>query len=72
MRDGVKLFTSVYVPISAGAAKNYPVLMVRTPYSDAPYDLDRYWLGKSYFKTREKSQRRLACTADKEAVRIPR
>ena len=31
MRDGVKLFTAVYVP--KDAAKPYPFLMVRTPYS---------------------------------------
>ncbi len=42
MRDGVKLFTSVYIPVDASAAKTYPILMVRTPYSVAPYGLDRY------------------------------
>ncbi|HET9241109.1 MAG TPA: CocE/NonD family hydrolase [Oligoflexus sp.] len=42
MRDGVRLFTSVYVPVNAGPAKTYPILMVRTPYSVAPYGLDRY------------------------------
>src|ERR1700733_43581 len=38
MRDGVKLFVSVYVPL-AGAFKDpgrYPFLMTRTPYSCAP------------------------------------
>lgn len=34
MRDGVKLFTSIYQPIEA---KDRPVLIVRTPYSCAPY-----------------------------------
>ena len=42
MRDGVRLFTAVYVPNDASKAKTYPLLMVRTPYSVAPYGLDRY------------------------------
>jgi putative CocE/NonD family hydrolase len=40
MRDGVKLFTLVYVP--KDLAKPYPILMVRTPYSVAPYGIDNY------------------------------
>jgi putative CocE/NonD family hydrolase len=40
MRDGVKLFTSVYVP--KDDAQQYPVMMQRTPYSVAPYGIDRY------------------------------
>jgi putative CocE/NonD family hydrolase len=40
MRDGVKLFTSVYTP--KDAAQQYPILMQRTPYSVAPYGIDRY------------------------------
>jgi hypothetical protein len=40
MRDGVHLFTSVYVPKDASVA--YPILMDRTPYSVAPYGEDRY------------------------------
>lgn len=35
MRDGVKLFTAVYTPKSA--TEKHPFLMVRTPYSCAPY-----------------------------------
>lgn len=42
MRDGVKLFTAVYVPNDASAAKRYPFLMLRTPYSVAPYGISRY------------------------------
>ena len=42
MRDGVKLFTSVYVPKDAGASKRYPILLNRTPYSVAPYGSDAY------------------------------
>jgi putative CocE/NonD family hydrolase len=40
MRDGVKLFTSVYVP--KDSSKTWPFLMVRTPYSVAPYGTDFY------------------------------
>jgi len=43
MRDGVKLFVSVYVPV-AGAFKDpgpYPFLMTRTPYSCGPYGEDK-------------------------------
>lgn len=42
VRDGVKLFTSVYVPKDASEAKKYPILMQRTPYSVAPYGADKY------------------------------
>jgi putative CocE/NonD family hydrolase len=41
-RDGTRLFTSIYVPNDASASKRYPILLVRTPYSVAPYGLDRY------------------------------
>ena len=40
MRDGVKLFTSVYVPRDTG--RRYPILLSRTPYSVAPYGADSY------------------------------
>ena len=35
MRDGMKLFTAIYIP--KGSSENYPILMMRTPYSVAPY-----------------------------------
>ncbi len=38
MRDGVKLFTSIYSPKEA--KEKYPVLMIRTCYSVAPYGPD--------------------------------
>ena len=41
MRDGKRLFTSVYVPKDA-AGGPYPFLMDRTPYSVAPYGEDEY------------------------------
>jgi hypothetical protein len=40
MRDGVKLFTSVYVP--KDTSQKYPIIMQRTPYSVAPYGPDNY------------------------------
>jgi putative CocE/NonD family hydrolase len=40
MRDGVRLFTAVYVP--KDASQTYPILMDRTPYSVAPYGEDQY------------------------------
>jgi putative CocE/NonD family hydrolase len=47
MRDGIKLFTSVYSP--RDKSKKYPILLVRTPYSVAPYGEDKYtrFLGAS-------------------------
>lgn len=42
MRDGTMLFTAVYVPYDAGAGKEYPILMMRTPYSVGPYGADQY------------------------------
>lgn len=35
MRDGVKLYTAVYAPKSS--TEKHPILMMRTPYSCAPY-----------------------------------
>ena len=40
MRDGVHLFTSVYVP--KDASRTYPFLINRTPYSVTPYGEDQY------------------------------
>ena len=39
MRDGVKLFTAVYAP--KNTTEKHPFLMVRTPYSCAPYGEDK-------------------------------
>ena len=39
MRDGVRLFTSVYVP--KDDSKPYPILLNRTPYSVKPYGVDQ-------------------------------
>ena len=35
MRDGVKLFTSIYIP--KDSAQKHPIMLTRTPYSCAPY-----------------------------------
>ncbi len=40
MRDGKRLFTSVYVP--KDQAVKYPIMLSRTPYSVAPYGEDKY------------------------------
>ena len=40
MRDGVKLFTSVYIP--KDRTQVYPILLERTPYSIEPYGIDNY------------------------------
>ena len=53
MRDGVRLFTSVYMPKST--AEPHPILITRTPYSSAPYGeavYKDYWnsYSKKYFE----------------------
>jgi putative CocE/NonD family hydrolase len=40
MRDGVRLFTSLYVP--KDDSHSYPILLQRTPYSVGPYGVDNY------------------------------
>ncbi len=40
MRDGVRLFTAVYVPYDK--SEKYPILLLRTPYSVSPYGADNY------------------------------
>ncbi|MGH9791144.1 MAG: CocE/NonD family hydrolase [Candidatus Acidiferrales bacterium] len=40
MRDGVRLFTAVYVP--KDRSEQYPILLNRTPYSIRPYGTDQY------------------------------
>jgi hypothetical protein len=40
MRDGIKLFTAIYVPKDEG--KKYPFLMERTPYASDPYGENEY------------------------------
>src|SRR4029078_6945042 len=40
MRDGVKLFFSVYAP--KDTSQRYPIMLSRTPYSCAPYGPEFY------------------------------
>jgi len=53
MRDGVKLFTSVYAP--KDSSQSYPFMLERTPYSVGPYGIDNYrsTLGPSDLFTKE-------------------
>ena len=48
MRDGVRLFTSVYMP--KDATEKHPILMTRTPYSCAPYGENTF---KDYWNSYE-------------------
>ena len=56
MRDGVKLFTAVYIPKDATTYRTYPIMMLRTPYGIGPYGVDDYpgKLGPSELFTRSK------------------
>ncbi|ACU08694.1 alpha-amino acid ester hydrolase [Flavobacteriaceae bacterium 3519-10] len=42
MRDGVKLFTAIYIPKDISKAQKYPFIMQRTCYSIAPYGENEY------------------------------
>lgn len=43
MRDGIKLFTSIYIP--KDNTESHPFLMTRTPYSCAPYGIANFKRG---------------------------
>ena len=49
MRDGVKLFTRVYVP--KDSSTNSPILLTRTPYALKPYGTDNYTDPSGSFET---------------------
>ncbi|MFZ1327773.1 MAG: CocE/NonD family hydrolase, partial [Chitinophagaceae bacterium] len=54
MRDGIKLFTTVYIPNDK--SEKHPILMMRTPYSCAPYGKEfspRLWSGHWRYYARE-------------------
>lgn len=54
MRDGAKLFTTVYLPRGAGRNHRYPILLTRTPYSVGPYGSElREDIGPSEAAARE-------------------
>ena len=42
MRDGIQLFTAIYIPKDIAPTNQYPFLMTRTPYSCAPYGEENY------------------------------
>ena len=54
MRDGVRLFTAVYTP--KDTSTDYPILMMRTPYSAGPYGKEEFpaTLGPSKYIMEEK------------------
>ena len=56
MRDGVKLFTNIYIPKDISSTNPYPFVMQRTCYSVAPYGKDEYpnMLYYSRYMMREK------------------
>ncbi|MFL9485122.1 CocE/NonD family hydrolase [Chitinophagaceae bacterium LWZ2-11] len=54
MRDGVKLFTSIYIP--KDKSEKHPILLSRTPYSCAPYGESKFansWGGPRKFYMKE-------------------
>lgn len=54
MRDGIKLFTSIYIP--KDTTELHPILMRRTPYSCAPYgenNFQAFWNGYLRYYLRE-------------------
>ena len=54
MRDGVKLFTSIYIP--KDTTEKHPILMRRTPYSCAPYgenNWEAFWNNHLHYYLRE-------------------
>jgi putative CocE/NonD family hydrolase len=54
MRDGIKLFTAIYVP--KDKSEKHPILLMRTPYSCAPYGeafSPRLWAGHWKYYARE-------------------
>jgi len=54
MRDGMKLFTSVYMP--SDNSRTYPIMLLRTPYSVQPYGehLYKQYLGPSQIFAEDK------------------
>lgn len=55
MRDGIKLFTSMYVP--KDATEKHPILLVRSPYSCSPYGEENFnaalWVRYARYYVRE-------------------
>jgi len=62
MRDGVRLFTSIYAP--RDTAVPHPILLVRTPYGCAPYGPDAYVANLSYAQQRYAERGYILVTQD--------
>ena len=62
MRDGVKLFTSVYIPKDTTAA--HPIMLTRTPYSVAPYGPEKYIQSPGPFRLRYFRERYIIVNQD--------
>ena len=54
MRDGVRLFTRVFIP--KDDSKSWPILLTRTPYALKPYGADNYTSPDGSFATLAKDQ----------------
>ncbi|HYE56374.1 MAG TPA: CocE/NonD family hydrolase [Chitinophagaceae bacterium] len=77
MRDGVKLFTSIYIP--KDTTEKHPILLRRTPYSCAPYGEDkweafwnnhhRYYLREGYIMVKQDVRGRWMSEGEFEDVR---
>ncbi len=55
MRDGVKLFTSIYIP--KDSSQKHPIMLMRTPYSCAPYgpkEFRNFWSRNTQWYFKEK------------------
>ena len=56
MRDGVKLFVSVYIPKDVfSEGRTYPIVMTRTPYSVGPYGADHYRTPRAFRSSRARN-----------------
>src|SRR3954470_15193687 len=54
MRDGVRLFTRVYVP--KDDSRSWPIILTRTPYALKPYGVDNYTDPSGSFRTLAKDK----------------
>jgi hypothetical protein len=55
MRDGVKLFTAIYIP--KDSSTKHPIMLCRTPYSCGPYGADKFrnfWSRNTMWYLKEK------------------
>lgn len=65
MRDGIKLFTSIYLP--KDNSEKHPILLTRTPYSCQPYGSDKY--NGEYWYTYERNYAKEGYILVKQDVR---